>query len=88
MTTQRQQFVNTVSRLLAEDEKVVLLLGDISSFAFRDAMARFPERVLNVGTCEQASVGMAAGLALEGLYPIYHTIDPFLVRRAYEQVFL
>jgi transketolase len=67
-----------------EDESVVLLLGDIGVYAFRDTFARHPKRCYNLGVCEQASVGLAAGLAMSGLYPIYHTISAFLVRRAYE----
>lgn len=86
--SQRQAFVATVSRLLAEDEAVILLLGDISVHAFRDAAAAHPGRVLNLGTCEQAMVSFAAGLALDGRYPVISTIDPFIVRRAYEQVHL
>lgn len=86
--TQREQFVATTSRLLAEDPSVVLLLGDISVHAFRHAMTLFPARVLNCGCAEQATVGFAAGLALQGYYPILHSIDPFFSRRAYEQILL
>ena len=85
---QRQQFVATASRLLDEHDHLVLLLGDISVYAFRDAMARHPKRVLNMGCAEQATVGFAAGLALNGFYPVFHTIDPFVARRCYEQVYL
>ncbi len=86
--SQRAQFVATVSRLLDEDDKILLLLGDISVHAFRDAAARHPERVTNCGTCEQAMVSMGAGMALEGMLPIMHSIDSFIVRRAYEQIYL
>lgn len=86
--TLRSAFVATVSRLLDEDESVVLLLGDISVYAFREAFERHPKRCINIGVCEQASVGIAAGLAASGLYPIYHTISSFLVRRAYEFIYL
>lgn len=86
--TQRAQFAATVTRLMAEDDKIVLLLGDIGIHSFKEAFERWPDRCLNVGPTEQASVGMAAGLAMAGLFPIFHTIDAFLVRRAYEQVYL
>lgn len=86
--TQRAMFISTVTELLETDPKLVLLLGDISVFAFRHAQERCPDRVLNTGISEQAMVGMAAGLALSGFYPIIHTIDPFLCRRAYEQIYL
>lgn len=82
--SQRETFVATLTHLLETEPKVVLLLGDISTFAFRHAMEKFPDRCLNLGITECASVGFAAGLAREGYYPFYHSIDAFAVRRAYE----
>jgi transketolase len=82
----RKQFVESVSRLLAADERVVLLLGDIGVFGFREAFQAFPERVYNIGILEQATVSLAAGLAKTGLIPIVHTIAPFLVERCLEQI--
>lgn len=84
----RQQFVKTVTDIMAEDEKVVLLLGDISVFGFRHCFERWPDRCFNFGACEQTMVSAAAGLALTGFYPITHTIASFLCRRAYEQIYL
>ncbi len=86
--TLRAQFVKTITTLMEKDDKIVLLLGDIGVYGFRDAFQRWPARCINMGVCEQASVSFAAGLAMAGLYPVYHTIDAFLVRRAYEQVYL
>jgi transketolase len=82
----RKQFVASVTRLLEQDERVCLLLGDIGVFGFHDAFARFPDRIYNVGILEQAMVGMAAGLASTGLIPIVHTIAPFLAERSLEQI--
>lgn len=82
----RKQFVTSVIHLLEQDERVCLLLGDIGVFGFRDAFARFPDRIYNVGILEQAMVSMAAGLASTGLIPIVHTIAPFLAERSLEQI--
>jgi transketolase len=82
----RKQLVETVTDLLEQDERVVLLLGDIGVFGFREAFKKFPKRVYNIGILEQASVGLAAGLALDGMIPIFHTIAPFMVERAFEQL--
>jgi transketolase len=84
--SQRAQFAETMLRIMAEDEKIVVLLGDVGVFGFREHADRWPERVMNMGCCEQAMVSFGAGLAPEGLYPVISTIDPFLVRRAYEQI--
>jgi transketolase len=82
----RRQFVKTVSAILRENPKTVLLIGDVGTFAFRDAFKEFPDRVFNVGILEQSMVGMAAGWALRGYIPIVHTISPFIAERAYEQL--
>lgn len=82
----RKQFVKTVSEMLKNDSRTVLLLGDIGVFSFREEFAKYPNRVYNIGILEQATVSMAAGLAMTGHVPIVHTIAPFLVERAYEQL--
>src|SRR5262245_59166344 len=82
----RSAFIQTVSHLMDGDDNLVLLLGDISVYAFRDVFEKHPTRCYNIGICEQASISLAAGLAIEGFYPIYHTIDAFMMRRAYEQL--
>jgi len=82
----RSQLVQTVSRLLAADERVVVLLGDIGVFGFRHAFRDFPDRVYNIGILEQATVSVAAGLAKTGLIPVIHTIAPFLTERCLEQI--
>ena len=78
--TKRAAFAKTITRLLGEDEHLILLLGDIGVYSFRD----HPTRCSNIGISEQASVGVAAGLAMGGYYPIFSTIESFLLRRAYE----
>lgn len=82
----RKQFPKTVMEIMDEDDRVVVLLGDIGVFAFKDVMEKYPTRCYNIGILEQTMVGMAAGLAMAGLIPIIHTIEPFLVERAFEQI--
>jgi len=82
----RKQFVKTLEALMAQDERLVLLLGDIGVFGFRNAFSVHPERTYNIGVCEQAMTSLAAGLAKEGLIPVLHSIAPFVVERCYEQL--
>lgn len=82
----RKQFPISVMDIMGKDDKVVVVLGDISVFGFKDVMAKYPTRCYNIGILEQSMVSMAAGLAMAGFIPILHTISPFLVARAYEQI--
>ena len=82
----RRQLVKTVESLMAADPRLVVLLGDISVFGFRNAFNLHPERIYNIGICEQAMTGMAAGMAREGLLPVVHSIAPFVVERCFEQI--
>jgi transketolase len=83
----RQQMVRTLTELLEADERLVTLLGNISASLFDKRLFRArPQRVYDVGISEQAMVSMAAGLALEGMIPVVHTIAPFLAERAFEQI--
>ncbi|MDD5517851.1 MAG: hypothetical protein PHV98_00685 [Candidatus Omnitrophica bacterium] len=82
----RKQFVETLKSIMATDQRVVVILGDIGEYSFRDVFHDYPDRIYNVGISEQAMVGMASGLAKEGFIPIVHTISPFLIERAYEQI--
>jgi transketolase len=86
MDTMRDRFAPVVSRLLDEDPRVAVVLAEIGKDAFHEAMARHPDRVINVGIREQLLVGAAAGLALTGLRPVVHTFASFLVERPFEQV--
>lgn len=82
----RKQFVKTIESILEKDKKTVLLLGDIGVFGFKKAFELFPDRVFNIGILEQSTISLAAGLSMQGLIPIAHTIAPFLVERSMEQI--
>ena len=82
----RETFVETATQVLAEDPRTAVVLADISADAFHRAAQMHPDRVLNVGIREQLMLGVAGGLALTGMRPIVHSIAPFAVDRAYEQI--
>lgn len=82
----RKQFTKSLQELLYSNEKTCLLLGDIGVFGFRNELKNIPSRAYNIGILEQATIGVAAGLAKTGLIPFVHTIAPFIVERALEQL--
>jgi len=86
MRDMRQAFGTTVSDLLEHDDRVAVVLAEISTSYFEHATAALPDRVINVGIMEQTMVGVAAGFAMEGFLPIAHSLSPFMAERAYEQL--
>jgi transketolase len=82
----RKQLVKTLEDLYAIDDKLVLLLGDIGVYGFRNIFRDFPERIYNIGILEQAMTSIAAGLSKEGFHPVVHSIAPFIVERCFEQL--
>ncbi len=73
-----------------DDPRVVTLHADISSsIRISDFEAKHPERrnrVFSVGIAEQNMMGVAAGLAKEGLIPVTGTYGVFASGRAWDQI--
>jgi len=68
------------------DPDLIVLVGDISHGLLTEFRSAFPKRYFNIGICEPAMVGLAAGLRIAGFNPVIHTIAPFLIERSYEQI--
>jgi transketolase len=82
----RKTFASTVATIIKENENSSLFLGDIGVFAFRELISNYPNRAFNIGILEQSMIGVAAGFSKKKLVPFIHTIAPFLVERALEQI--
>jgi len=82
----RKQFANTVLEIGKRDNRLSVLLGDIGHFNMIPFANSCPGRFYNVGICEPTIISMGAGLSRVGLIPVMHTINPFIVERAFEQV--
>ncbi len=82
----RWEFQLAFYALMQLDPRIILLWADVGAGLFVKHRADFPKRVINIGICEQATVSMAAGMAMEGLRPVVYTIMPFLIERAFEQI--
>jgi len=82
----RQQFADTILAVGQDDHNLVVLIGDISHFILQPFAKACPGRFYNIGICEPTIMSMGAGLAKAGLYPVLHTIAPFLIERSFEQI--
>lgn len=82
----RQEFADTMLEVGRKDKRLVVLVGDIDHFRLQPFAKACPGQYYNVGICEQTMVSMAVGLAKVGFYPVVHTITPFIIERAFEQI--
>lgn len=82
----RNAFIRSLTALAEQDQRVVLLTGDLGFKIFDDFAARFPGRFYNAGVAEANMMSVAAGLALGGLKPFAYSIVPFATLRCLEQI--
>ncbi len=80
----RKAFISTSIELAEQDERILLLTGDLGYALMEPFIQKFPDRFINVGVAEQNLVGIAAGLAEAGMIPYIYSITPFAVLRPYE----
>jgi transketolase len=82
----RQRSLDCVYQLARQDSRVVFVGSDLGHGTLDQMKKEMPDRFYMEGVSEQAIVGLAAGLAMEGYIPYVNTIAPFFTRRAFEQV--
>jgi len=84
----RKRCLDMVYTLAQRDERVVFIGSDLSPGLLGEMKKTYPERYYMEGVAEANIIGMAAGMAMEGLVPYVNTIATFITRRCYEQVAL
>ena len=82
----RVQFADTMLELGKEDKSLVVMVGDIGHGIFKPFASAYPTRYYNIGILEPTMISMGAGLSASGLTPVVHTIAPFIIERAFEQI--
>lgn len=83
----RDAFGAALKDLGAENERIVVLDGDLNnSTRTKFFMQAYPERFFNMGIAESNMVGVAGGLAANGLLPLASSFAAFLLGNAYDQV--
>lgn len=82
----RNAFADEIAQIARDDQRVVLLSGDIGNKLFEPFKSHSDARFFNCGVAEANMLGVAAGMALSGLRPVVYTITPFTTTRCYEQI--
>jgi len=82
----RRTALDMVYELAKEDERIVFIGSDLGAGTLDNFRDEMPDRFFMEGVNEANIIGMAAGMAMDGLIPFVNTIATFLTRRCYEQV--
>ena len=73
--------------LPAINDDVVMLTADVKSYSGLERFSRkYPDKFYNLGIAEQNMIGVAAGMAKEGLVPFASTYATFASMRCADQV--
>ncbi len=82
----RQMCLNMVYEMAKADDRVLYIGSDLGAGTLDRLKEEMPDRFMMEGISEATLIGMAAGLAMEGLIPYVNTIATFLTRRCYDQL--
>ena len=84
--TYSEVFAQTMLRLAREEPRLVVITPAMPEGNCLNIIeAEFPDRVFDVGICEQHAVTFAAGMATRGLIPVVAIYSTFL-QRAFDQI--
>lgn len=81
----RKSLISELRRLAALDDRIVLLVGDLGFSVIEDFQSERPDRVINLGVCEQAGMTIAAGMS-DQMLPVFYSIANFSSFRCLEQI--
>ncbi len=79
-------FGQTLAKLAAEDPRICAVTAAMQTGTGLDGFAQaFPDRIYDVGIAEGHAVAMCAGMAKQGLMPVFAVYSTFL-QRAYDML--
>lgn len=86
MADMRKAFINTLMNQAKLDDKIWLLVADVGFNLVEPFQQEFPDRFINVGIAEQAMIGIASGLAMQGKKVFCYSLGNFPTLRCLEQI--
>jgi transketolase len=82
----REAFIRALSELAAQDERIILVNGDLGFGVLDDFREHFPDQYVNAGVAEQNMTAVACGMALTGARAYTYSIGNFPTLRCLEQL--
>jgi transketolase len=82
----RNTAAKEITKYCKENKDGFLIAGDAGFGVWDDFQKELTTQYINPGINEQATIGLASGMALSGHKVFYYNIIPFVLMRCYEQV--
>lgn len=82
----RNHVIDEITKRAENDERIMIINGDLGFGVLEGFRDKFPNRYLNAGIAEQNMTSVAAGLALEGNMVFTYSIGNFPTLRCIEQI--
>lgn len=82
----RNAFIEELVAAAKLNDRIVLMVGDLGFGVVEPFSSCFPERFINAGVAEQNMMGVAAGMASEGMQVFVYSIANFPTFRCAEQI--
>ena len=83
----RRTFGTVMDLYASEFEHVFVMSGDLLSSSGLDRFIKnHPDKFKSVGIAEQNMIGIASGLAANGIVPFVTSFSPFITGRCYDQI--
>ncbi len=82
----RDLFVKTITKKAIKNKNFFLVVGDLGFSVIEPFQKKFPKRFVNAGVSEQNMMGMASGIASEGVHVFVYSIANFPTFRCAEQI--
>ena len=82
----RNHFIKKLTEKAKRNKNIFLIVGDLGFNVVEEFANTFPDRFLNSGIAEQNMMGIASGLASEGMHVFVYSIANFPTFRCAEQI--
>lgn len=82
----RLYFADLLHNEMKKNKDIWLITGDLGYKLWDNIRKDYSKRFINTGSSEQAMIGIAIGLAIDGKIPFVYSITPFLLYRPFETI--
>ena len=80
----RNTFASLLNEEIAQNEQVRMITADLGYGILDKIRQDHPKKSYNVGAAEQLMLGVAIGMAQEGLTPVCYSMSSFVLYRPFE----